>query len=70
MKQTAKSLAEAVGAKLEGDGAVELRGVAAPESGSWGPVRDSWPLEVAVGRYFARAFLGLSETPQTSIKST
>ncbi|MGC0771467.1 MAG: UDP-3-O-(3-hydroxymyristoyl)glucosamine N-acyltransferase [Candidatus Acidiferrum sp.] len=31
MKQTAKSLAEAVGAKLEGDGAVELRGVAAPE---------------------------------------
>ncbi|MGB9462780.1 MAG: UDP-3-O-(3-hydroxymyristoyl)glucosamine N-acyltransferase [Candidatus Acidiferrum sp.] len=31
MMQTAKSLAEAVGAKLEGDGAVELRGVAAPE---------------------------------------
>lgn len=29
--QTAQSLAEAVGAKLEGDGAVELRGVAAPE---------------------------------------
>ena len=29
--QTAKSLAEAVGARLEGDGAVELRGVAAPE---------------------------------------
>jgi len=29
--QTAKSLAEAVGAQLEGDGAVELRGVAAPE---------------------------------------
>jgi len=29
--QTAKSLAEAVGATLEGDGAVELRGVAAPE---------------------------------------
>ena len=29
--QTAKSLAEAVGAKLEGDGAIELRGVAAPE---------------------------------------
>ncbi len=29
--QTAKSLAEAIGAKLEGDGAVELRGVAAPE---------------------------------------
>src|SRR4029077_19169385 len=31
MMQTAKSLAEAVGATLEGDGAVELRGVAAPE---------------------------------------
>jgi UDP-3-O-[3-hydroxymyristoyl] glucosamine N-acyltransferase len=31
MMQTAKSLAEAVGAQLEGDGAVELRGVAAPE---------------------------------------
>lgn len=29
--QTAKSLAEAVGAKLEGDGAIELSGVAAPE---------------------------------------
>ncbi len=29
--QTAKSLAEAVGAKLEGDGAIDLRGVAAPE---------------------------------------
>jgi len=29
--QTARSLAEAVGAKLEGDGGVELRGVAAPE---------------------------------------
>lgn len=31
MMQTASSLAEAIGAKLEGDGAVELRGVAAPE---------------------------------------
>ncbi|MGB9466127.1 MAG: UDP-3-O-(3-hydroxymyristoyl)glucosamine N-acyltransferase [Candidatus Acidiferrum sp.] len=31
MMQTAKALAEAVGAKLEGDGALELRGVAAPE---------------------------------------
>jgi UDP-3-O-[3-hydroxymyristoyl] glucosamine N-acyltransferase len=31
MMQTAKSLAEAVDAKLEGDGDVELRGVAAPE---------------------------------------
>jgi UDP-3-O-[3-hydroxymyristoyl] glucosamine N-acyltransferase len=31
MMQTAKSLAEAVGAQLEGDGTVELRGVAAPE---------------------------------------
>src|SRR5271168_5180612 len=31
MIQTAKSLAEAVDAKLEGDGALELRGVAAPE---------------------------------------
>jgi UDP-3-O-[3-hydroxymyristoyl] glucosamine N-acyltransferase len=31
MIQTAKSLAEAVDAKLEGDGAIELRGVAAPE---------------------------------------
>jgi UDP-3-O-[3-hydroxymyristoyl] glucosamine N-acyltransferase len=31
MMQTARSLAEAVGAKLEGDGGVELRGVAAPE---------------------------------------
>ena len=31
MKRTAKELAEAVGAKLEGDGAVEVHGVAAPE---------------------------------------
>jgi UDP-3-O-[3-hydroxymyristoyl] glucosamine N-acyltransferase len=31
MIQTAKSLAEALGATLEGDGAVELRGIAAPE---------------------------------------
>jgi UDP-3-O-[3-hydroxymyristoyl] glucosamine N-acyltransferase len=31
MMQTAKQLAEAIGAKLEGDGAFELRGVAAPE---------------------------------------
>src|SRR5580704_10740972 len=31
MMQTAKSLADAVGAKWEGDGAVEVRGVAAPE---------------------------------------
>ena len=29
--RTAKAIAEAVGAKLEGDGALELRGVAAPE---------------------------------------
>ncbi len=29
--QTAKAIAEAIGAKLEGDGAIELRGVAAPE---------------------------------------
>ena len=29
--QTAKAIAEAVGARLEGDGAIELRGVAAPE---------------------------------------
>jgi len=31
MRQTAKDLAEAIGAKLEGDGAAELVGVAAPE---------------------------------------
>jgi UDP-3-O-[3-hydroxymyristoyl] glucosamine N-acyltransferase len=31
MTQTARQLAEAIGAKLEGDGAFELRGVAAPE---------------------------------------
>ena len=31
MMQTAQQLAEAVGARLEGDGSVELRGVAAPE---------------------------------------
>ncbi|MGA2098480.1 MAG: UDP-3-O-(3-hydroxymyristoyl)glucosamine N-acyltransferase [Candidatus Acidiferrum sp.] len=31
MRQTAKQLAEAVGARLEGDTALELRGVAAPE---------------------------------------
>lgn len=31
MNRTAKELADAVGAKLEGDGAVEVRGVAAPE---------------------------------------
>ena len=29
--QTANAIAEAVGAKLEGDGTIELRGVAAPE---------------------------------------
>ena len=31
MKRTAKELAEAIGARLEGDGAVEVAGVAAPE---------------------------------------
>ncbi len=31
MKRTAKELAEAIGAKLEGDGALEVGGVAAPE---------------------------------------
>jgi UDP-3-O-[3-hydroxymyristoyl] glucosamine N-acyltransferase len=31
MKRTAKELAEAIGAKLEGDGALEIAGVAAPE---------------------------------------
>ena len=31
MKRTAKELAEAIGAKLEGDGALEVAGVAAPE---------------------------------------
>ena len=31
MKRTAKELAEAIGAQLEGDGALELTGVAAPE---------------------------------------
>lgn len=31
MKRTAKELAETIGAKLEGDGAVEIAGVAAPE---------------------------------------
>jgi UDP-3-O-[3-hydroxymyristoyl] glucosamine N-acyltransferase len=31
MRQTAKTLAEAIGAKLEGEGAFELRGVAAPQ---------------------------------------
>jgi UDP-3-O-[3-hydroxymyristoyl] glucosamine N-acyltransferase len=31
MRQTAKDLAEAIGAKLEGDGALEIGGVAAPE---------------------------------------
>ncbi|HTQ60295.1 MAG TPA: UDP-3-O-(3-hydroxymyristoyl)glucosamine N-acyltransferase [Candidatus Solibacter sp.] len=31
MMQTAKVIADAIGAKLEGDGAIELRGVAAPE---------------------------------------
>jgi UDP-3-O-[3-hydroxymyristoyl] glucosamine N-acyltransferase len=31
MRQTAKELAEAIGARLEGDGAVEIGGVAAPE---------------------------------------
>jgi len=31
MKRTAKELAEAIGARLEGDGAVEISGVAAPE---------------------------------------
>ena len=31
MRQTAKELAEAIGARLEGDGAMEIAGVAAPE---------------------------------------
>src|SRR3989442_10372024 len=31
MRRTAKEVAEAIGAKLEGDGATELGGVAAPE---------------------------------------
>src|SRR5580704_9442439 len=31
MMQTASAIAAAVGAKLEGDGSIELRGVAAPE---------------------------------------
>src|SRR5690348_16223371 len=31
MMRTAKMLAEVIGAKLEGDGGIELRGVAAPE---------------------------------------
>src|SRR6266849_8854687 len=31
MRRTAKELAEAIGAKLEGDGAFELAGIAAPE---------------------------------------
>src|SRR5258708_38287174 len=31
MRRTAKELAEAIGARLEGDGAAELGGVAAPE---------------------------------------
>src|SRR5882724_10141810 len=31
MMQTASAIAAAVGAKLEGDGGIELRGVAAPE---------------------------------------
>src|SRR5271168_2855459 len=31
MKRTAKELAEAVGATVEGDGTLEVRGVAAPE---------------------------------------
>lgn len=36
MKHTAKDLAEAIGAHLEGDGSVELTGVAAPERASSG----------------------------------
>src|SRR5258708_5541796 len=31
MRRTAKELAEAIGARLEGDGAIELAGIAAPE---------------------------------------
>ena len=31
MRRTAKELAEAIGARLEGDGAAEISGVAAPE---------------------------------------
>src|SRR5215471_10556757 len=34
MKQNAKELAEAIGAAVEGDGSVELSGVAAPERAS------------------------------------
>jgi UDP-3-O-[3-hydroxymyristoyl] glucosamine N-acyltransferase len=56
MKRTAAELAEAVGAKVEGDGAVELGGVAAPERA--GP-RDLIYLEAAkhAGRAVASAAL-------------
>jgi UDP-3-O-[3-hydroxymyristoyl] glucosamine N-acyltransferase len=36
MKQTAQKLAEAIGARVEGDGAIELGGVAAPERAGTG----------------------------------
>ena len=34
MKKTVAELAEALGASFEGDGSIELRGVAAPERAS------------------------------------
>jgi len=44
MKRTAKELAEAIGARLEGDGAMEIAGVAAPERAG---VRDLIYVEAA-----------------------
>lgn len=56
MKRTAKELAEAIGAKLEGDGALEIAGVAAPERAG---ARDLIYVESArhVGRATASAAL-------------
>jgi UDP-3-O-[3-hydroxymyristoyl] glucosamine N-acyltransferase len=75
MKRTAKELAEAIGAKLEGDGAAELAGVAAPERAG---ARDLIYLESAkhVSRAVASAALcaiapeGFALAGKTVLRST
>jgi UDP-3-O-[3-hydroxymyristoyl] glucosamine N-acyltransferase len=55
MKQTAQKLAEAIGARLEGDGAIELGGVAAPERAGTGDL-----IYVESAKHAARAVASAS----------
>jgi UDP-3-O-[3-hydroxymyristoyl] glucosamine N-acyltransferase len=74
MKRTAKELAEAIGARLEGDGAMEIAGVAAPERAG---ARDLIYVEAAkhAGRVAASAAMcvvageGLSLPGKTVLRS-